>query len=277
MNLFCLINQKKKKEWHSMELKGKTAVITGGTSGMGEATVQLFVKEGANVVFTGTDSEKGKRVADEAAKLNAPGRAVFLKSDVSNEEDVKALVEFVNREFDDCDILVNNAGIFIGGQLHETDSRSWDKLMDVDLKGVYLTSRHFLPQMLKNRRGVIINNSSVSGLNGEYNMAAYSAAKGAVCNLTRSMALDYADKGIRVNAVCPGATRTPMFMTGSTAEVLDAFNKVFPPRRVGEPVEVAQVIMFLASDRASFLNGLNLPIDGGITAHTGQPRQDKEE
>lgn len=260
-----------------MEFKGKTVVITGGTSGIGEATVKLFVQRGANVVFTGTNEAKGKRVSEEVKKLSVPGKALFFESDVSKEEDVKALVEFVNKEFGDCDVLCNNAGIFIGGAIHETDLESWERLMAVNVRGVYLASRYFLRQMLKNRCGVIINTSSVSGLAGEYNMAAYTATKGAVSNLTRSMALDYANQGIRVNAVCPGATRTPMFMTGSTEAVLTAFNKVSPPNRIGEPEEVAQVIVFLASDDASFLNGLNVPVDGGIMAHTGQPRQAKEE
>ncbi|MGD9290351.1 MAG: SDR family oxidoreductase, partial [Desulfobacterales bacterium] len=143
--------------------------------------------------------------------------------------------------------------------------------------GIYLMCRHFLPQMLAKGKGAVINNSSVSGLRGEYNMAAYTATKGAVSNLTRSMALDYADQGIRVNCVCPSATRTPMFLTGSTDEIIEAFNAVFPPRRVGEPEEVANLIVFLASDEASFLNGLNVPVDGGLLSHSGQPRQMKEE
>lgn len=260
-----------------MEFKGKTVVITGGTSGIGEAAVRLFVQTGANVVFTGINEEKGNHVSHEVGKLSMAGRALFFKSDVTREDDVKALVEFVKKEFGDCNVLCNNAGVFIGGQIHETDSEIWEKLMAVNVRGAYLTSRHFLPQMLRNRHGVIINTSSISGLSGEYNMAAYSASKGAVCNLTRSMALDYANQGIRVNCVCPGATRTAMFMKGTTEAVLKAFNDVFPPNRIGEPEEVAQVIVFLASDEASFLNGLNIPVDGGIMAHTGQPRQAKEE
>jgi meso-butanediol dehydrogenase/(S,S)-butanediol dehydrogenase/diacetyl reductase len=260
-----------------MELEGKTAVITGGTSGMGRATVKLFAQEGANVVFTGTDAEKGKQVAEEVEKMSCPGKALFFRSDVSKEDEVEALGAFVSKTFGDCDVLVNNAGIFIGGQIHETDIEAWDKLMDVDVKGVYLTCRHFVPQMLKRRSGAIINNSSISGLSGEFNMAAYTAAKGAVCNLTRSMALDYAAQGIRVNAVCPGATRTPMFLTGSTDELIEFFEEMHPSKRIGEPEDVANVILFLASDRASFLNGVNIPVDGGVMAYTGQPRQAKEE
>lgn len=260
-----------------MEFEGKTVVITGGTSGIGEAAVKLFVQRGANVVFTGTNEERGKHVSDEVEKLFTTGRALFFKSDVTREDDVKALAKFVKKEFGECDVLCNNAGIFIGGEIHETDSEIWEKLMAVNLRGVYLTSRHFLPQMLKNGRGVIVNTSSISGLGGEYNMAAYSASKGAVCNLTRSMALDYANRGIRVNAVCPGATKTPMFMTGTTEAVLKAFYDVYPPNRIAEPEEVAQLIVFLASAEASFLNGLNIPVDAGIMAHTGQPRQAKEE
>jgi meso-butanediol dehydrogenase/(S,S)-butanediol dehydrogenase/diacetyl reductase len=131
--------------------------------------------------------------------------------------------------------------------------------------------------MLKNKKGAIVNTSSISGMLGEYNMAAYCATKGAVGNLTRAMALDYADCGIRVNAVCPGATKTPMFMTGTSPALMKRFEAVFPPRRIGLPEEVAEAIAFLASDNASFINGVLLPVDGGISAHSGQPRQDKNE
>ena len=131
--------------------------------------------------------------------------------------------------------------------------------------------------MLKNKKGAIVNTSSISGTLGEYNMAAYCATKGAINNLTRAMALDYADGGIRVNAVCPGATRTPMFMSGTSPELLKRFEQVFPPRRIGLPEEVAEAIAFLASDEASFVNGMLLPVDGGISAHSGQPRQDKDQ
>lgn len=260
-----------------MEFKDQTVVITGGTSGMGRATAKRFAQLGANVVFTGRDKTKGARVTEEIKALQAPGEVLFVHSDVSRADDVATLSQLVADQCGGCDVLVNNAGIFIGGPIHETKEDDWNHLMAVNVTGVYRMCRNFLPQMLAKGKGAIINNSSVSGLRGEYNMAAYTATKGAVSNLTRSMALDYADQGIRVNCVCPSATRTPMFLTGSTDEIIEAFNAVFPPRRVGEPEEVANLIVFLASDEASFLNGLNVPVDGGLLAHSGQPRQMKEE
>ncbi|MGD9136517.1 MAG: SDR family oxidoreductase [Desulfobacterales bacterium] len=260
-----------------MNFNNQTVVITGGTSGMGRSTAKRFAQLSANVVFTGRDKAKGEQVSEEIKALKGPGETLFVHSDVSRADEVASLAQLVADQCGGCDILVNNAGIFTGGLIHETTEDDWNQLMAVNVTGIYLMCRHFLPQMLAKGKGAVINNSSVSGLRGEYNMAAYTATKGAVSNLTRSMALDYADQGIRVNCVCPSATRTPMFLTGSTDEIIEAFNAVFPPRRVGEPEEVANLIVFLASDEASFLNGLNVPVDGGLLSHSGQPRQMKEE
>lgn len=258
-----------------MEFQDKVVVITGGTSGIGSATVKLFVKEGAKVVFTGTNENKAKRVLGE---LSGPGCAFFKKTDVSVEKEVKDLADFVASEVGKCEILFNNAGIHCDGKLHETDPKTWDRVIAVDLRGVYLCSYYFIPHMLEIGHGVIINMSSVSGVRADYGMAAYNAAKGAVTNLTRAMALDYADKGIRVNAVCPGAVRTEMlektFRKVGWERGETAFLNAYPPHRIAEPEEIASVVLFLASERASFINGANILIDGGITAHTGQPRFD---
>lgn len=258
-----------------MEFEGKIVVVTGGASGMGEQATTLFVKEGATVVFTGfNEQEKGEKLM--ATLAGEPGKAIYKDSNVADESACQALAQFVEQEFGRIDVLCNNAGIFAGGMIHETDTETWNSLFSVNTNGVYYMCKHFLPMMRKQQNGAIVNTASVSGMLGEYNMAAYTATKGAVVNLTRSMALDYADEGIRINAVCPGATYTPMFMSGSTPEIISAFESCFPPKRAGKPEEVAQAILFLASDKASFINGHNLPVEGGLSAHTGQPRQDKE-
>jgi len=260
-----------------MSVEGKITVVSGGTSGIGEECVRLFARRGARVVFTGTSEEKAAAVL-EALKKEGLAKAVrFCRTDISREADVRALAGFVQKSFGDCEVLCNNAATFVGGAAHEIAPEDWNRLFAVNVTGAYLCCRYFVPGMLKKRKGAIVNTASISGLLGEYNMAAYCATKGAIISLTRSMALDYADAGIRVNAVCPGATRTPMFMTGTSPELMKRFEAIFPPRRIGLPKEVAEAVVFLASDEASFINGVLLPVDGGITAHTGQPRQDKNQ
>jgi len=258
-----------------MSVEGKITVVSGGTSGIGEECVRLFAGRGARVVFTGTSREKGEAVLGALRKEGLEAQVRFFRTDISREADVRALAEFVQKSFGDCEVLCNNAGTFVGGAAHEITPEDWARLFAVNVTGTWLCCRHFVPGMLKTGKGAIVNTASISGLVGEYNMAAYCATKGAVISLTQSMALDYADAGIRVNAVCPGATRTPMFMTGTSPELMKRFEAIFPPRRIGLPREVAEAIVFLASSEASFINGVVLPVDGGITAHTGQPRQDK--
>jgi meso-butanediol dehydrogenase/(S,S)-butanediol dehydrogenase/diacetyl reductase len=258
-----------------MSVEGKITVVSGGTSGIGEECVRLFARRGARVVFTGTSQKKGEAVLGALKKEGLDAQVRFCRTDISREADVQALAQFVRKSFGDCEVLCNNAGTFVGGAAHETSPEDWAKVFGVNVTGTWLCCRTFVPGMLKNRKGAIVNTASISGMLGEYNMAAYCATKGAIIGLTQSMALDYADSGIRVNAVCPGATRTPMFMSGTSPELMKRFEAIFPPRRIGLPQEVAQAIVFLASEEASFINGVLLPVDGGITAHTGQPRQDK--
>ena len=252
--------------------RGKVVVISGGTSGIGEQCVLLFAKHGAKIVFTGTNENKATKVLATLRNEGLDQNACFWKADISCETEVRDLVHFVTEKFGDCEVLCNNAGILIGGTVHETSLEDWNRIFAVNVTGTYLCCKYFLPAMIKNKRGVIINTSSISGLLGEYGMAAYCATKGAICNLTRAMALDYADVGIRVNAVCPSATRTSMFMDGTNDAYKEKCKEVFPSRRIGLPEEVAQAILFLASDEARFVNGVVLPVDGGISAHSGHPR-----
>ena len=256
-----------------MELKDKISVITGGTSGIGKAAVLRFVEEGARVVFNGRRDQRGHELIQEIKSRNFPGEVRFFNGDVSNEDDVRKLADFVKTEFGNCEILFNNAGIHQAGKLHETNPEDWDRIMNIDVRGVYLCSYYFLPQMLENQWGSIINMSSVSGLLGDTDMVAYNTAKGAITNMTRCMALDYADKGIRVNAVCPGIIRTEIVENtfSSVVGAEDKFKAAYPVHYIAEPVDVANAVVFLASRKSDFINGINLPIDGGLTAHTGQP------
>ena len=260
-----------------MELKDKVSVITGGTSGIGKATVVRFVEEGAKVVFCGRRADRGQAIVDEINARNLPGEVRFFQCDVSNENDVKALADYVKSEFGNCEVLFNNAGVHQAGKLHETTPEQWDRIISIDVRGVYLCCYFFIPQMLEAGRGSIINMSSVSGLLGDTDMVAYNTAKGAITNMTRCMALDYADSNIRVNAVCPGMTRTEILENTFTkvkgAE--EKFKAAYPIHYVAEATQVADAVIFFASRKVDYLNGVNLPIDGGITAHTGQPAMGK--
>lgn len=257
-----------------MRLKNKIAVVTGASSGIGLATVKRFAEEGAKVVFCARRRrDTVDRLLTELAQQNLADSVRFVPCDVGNEAEVKMLAEYVKTEFGDCDILFNNAGIHLAGKLLDTKPEDWDRIMGIDLRGVYLMSYYLLPQMIAHHYGSIINMSSVSGICADYAMCAYNTAKGAVTNLTRAMALDYADDNIRVNAVCPGIIRTDIAqhtfdcVPGSE----EAFRRAYPVHHIAEPVEVANAVVFLASRESDFINGVNLPIDGGITAHTGQP------
>ncbi len=257
-----------------MELKDKICIVTGGASGIGKATVLRFVEEGARVVFCDINPEKGASVQKEIEAFGYGGESQFFHCDVSKQEDAAALADFVKNRYGNCEVLFNNAGIHRTGKLHETSIEDWDQVMNVDVRGVYLVSRSIIPQMLEKQGGAIINMSSVSGLLGDTDMVAYNTAKGAVSNMTRCMALDYASDGIRVNAVCPGIIRTEI-VAHTFACIPDAetkFKDALPVHYIPEPVQVANVVVFLASGRCDFMTGSMLTIDGGITAHTGQPR-----
>ena len=256
-----------------MELEGKISVITGGTTGIGKATVLRFAEEGAKVVFCGRRKDKGEEVVREVREAGYPGEVRFFQCDVSKEEEVKAMADYVKKEFGNCEVLFNNAGVHQTGKLHETKPEDWDRIMNIDVRGVYLVSYYIIPQMLEKQYGTIINMSSVSGLLGDTDMVAYNTAKGAITNMTRCMALDYATSGIRVNAVCPGITRSEIventFTSVPGAE--QKFKDAYPVHYIAEAAEVANAVVFLASRKCDFITGVNLPIDGGITAHTGQP------
>jgi NAD(P)-dependent dehydrogenase (short-subunit alcohol dehydrogenase family) len=251
-------------------LQGKVTIITGGASGIGLATARLFLQEGAKVVLVARNEQRGR----EALRLLsfAGERVVFFPCDVRRSTDCDRVVRKTVEIFGRLDILFNNAGvIYIEHTVTNTSEEMWDETMDVNLKGTFLMSRAAIPEMVKSGGGVIINNASVFGLVGGMGAAAYCAAKGGVVLLTKAMALDHAAQNIRVNCVCPGSVDTPMLQAemedlGGADKMKQVFAARHPMNRIASPEEVAQVVLFLASDEASFVTGASIPVDGGRTA-----------
>jgi NAD(P)-dependent dehydrogenase (short-subunit alcohol dehydrogenase family) len=252
-----------------MRLANKVALITGGTSGIGQATALLFAQEGARVALTGRDVSRGHAVVQVVEQ--AGGEAIFIRSDVRFAEECRRAVEETLQVFGRLDILFNNAGVFYPNTVLDCTEEEWDLTVDISLKGTYLMSKYALPTMIAQRSGVIINNASGWGLVGGNEAAAYCAAKGGVVLLTKAMAVDHSRQGIRVNCVCPGDVETPMLYEdaqsrGMSWEAYLAEAADRPMGRIGQPDEIAKAVLFLASDDASFMTGAALAVDGGGTA-----------
>ncbi|WP_319926984.1 SDR family oxidoreductase [Xenorhabdus littoralis] len=248
-----------------IRFEDKVVIITGAGSGIGEATAKRFSQEGATVVLAGRNTDKLNRVLSELPS----DKALVIQTDVADRDSVKNMVDETVRNFGRIDILVNNAGLYVVGDLLSVSQEEGDVVLATNLNGVLNCSYSALPHLLESK-GCIVNNASVSGLGGDWGGAHYCAAKGAVVNVTRAMALDYGSQGVRVNAVCPSLVATPM-VTRLDDETLKLFDSRISLQRAGKPSEVAAAIAFLASEDASFINGVNLPIDGGVTASNGQP------
>ncbi len=250
-----------------MEFENKVVVVTGAGSGIGKATAQAFAKARANLVVADID---GNRVDDLVAELKAGGtKVVGIQSDVSKEDDCKKLIDSATQNFGRLDILVNNAGImdrFL--PVGELDNATWEKVLAVNLNSVFFTTRLAIPIMMEQGAGVIVNLTSAAGLGGGFAGAAYTASKHGVVGLTKSTAVMYGKKGIRCVAIAPGAVNTGIPLGGNPSEygygVLQAGMGTIP--RVGEPAELANIILMVASDKASFINGAILPVDGGWLA-----------
>jgi NAD(P)-dependent dehydrogenase (short-subunit alcohol dehydrogenase family) len=252
-----------------MRLAGKTALVTGGGTGIGAATAVAFAQEGATVVVAGRRPEP---LEETVNAIRAGGGTAFAtRGDVGRAADVHSIATEAVEAAGPIDVLVNNAGQELVAGVVDTSEESWDRVLDTNLKSIYLLGRELLPQMTERRSGSIINVASQLGFVGARNFAAYGASKGGVINLTRSMALDCADQGVRVNALCPGAIDTPLLRRQfedregpqGTIEKLAALH---PMGRLGQPEEIAPAAVFLASDDSSFMTGAALVIDGGYTA-----------
>jgi NAD(P)-dependent dehydrogenase (short-subunit alcohol dehydrogenase family) len=244
-------------------------LITGGTSGIGEATALLFAREGAQVTVTGRDEGRGQRAVRTIEKNG--GRAIFVRTDVRKAADCQNAVAETVRAFGRVDILFNNAGVFYPHDALECSEEEWDEQIDVNLKGVFLMSKAALPGMVAQGRGVIINNSSGWGIVGGDEAVAYCASKGGVVLMTKAMAIDHGRQGIRVNCICPGDVETPMLpldakMRGLKWEDYLAGCASRPLGRIGTVDEIAKAVLFLASDDSSFMTGAALVVDGGGTA-----------
>jgi len=251
-------------------LAGKTALITGGGTGIGRACAVLFAREGAKVAVAGRRAEP---LAAVAAELSGAGEQAFaVVCDVTKSAEVERAVQSVVARFGRLDVVVNNAGAVLAATAEETSEADWDRLLGVNLKGTFLLSRAVLPELRKAGGGVIINIGSVLGLVGMKQRAAYSAAKGGVTLLTKAMALDHAHEGIRINCICPSLVETELIRElFSVVPDPEAHRRQriaqIPLGRLGRPEDVAQLALFLASEESSWLTGAALPLDGGLTAY----------
>jgi meso-butanediol dehydrogenase / (S,S)-butanediol dehydrogenase / diacetyl reductase len=252
------------------KLENKITIVTGAGSGIGEATAKLFAAEGARVLIADIDDAGGNRVTGE---IGSP--AVFRHTDVGVPSEVEGMIKFAVERFGRLDVLFNNAFVTTFGPVGEMPLDGWKKTLSVTLSGVFYGMRFALPQMVTQGGGAIVNTASISGLGGDYGAGAYNAAKAGVVNLTRTAAIEYARKNIRVNAVCPGVIATPAVLNGLIARsrnperARQRAEECHPMGRLGKPEEIARVVLFLASDDASFMTGSMVVVDGGVTAHTG--------
>jgi NAD(P)-dependent dehydrogenase (short-subunit alcohol dehydrogenase family) len=248
------------------QLKGKCAIITGGASGIGQTTAELFVEQGAAVVLADINVTGGEKLAEKMR--NNGGEVVFVKCDVTDARQCQNVIQTAVENFDKIDILFNNAGVIRRSDVLDTSEEEWDLVMEVNSKSVFLMSKYAIPVMAAAGGGVIINSGSGWGIKGGSRAVSYCASKAAVVNMTRAMAIDHGTQNIRVNCVCPGDTDTPMLR--GEADQLSQDEMEFmaeaadrPLGRYGEPVEIAQAVLFLASDASSYVTGAVLVVDGG--------------
>jgi NAD(P)-dependent dehydrogenase (short-subunit alcohol dehydrogenase family) len=249
-------------------LEGKVAVVTGAAMGIGRSTAVLLAGEGARVVVADIAEEQ----AGETLELikEGGGEAIFVKTDVSSSGDVKAAVEAAVESYGGLDVMHNNVGIALGASVVDTTEDLWNRVLDVNLGGVFRGCKYAIPRMIERGGGSIVNSASVQGLRGFKGWAAYAASKGGIISLTKQVAREYAEHGIRVNCVAPGTILTPMnekvFEEAEDPEALkETWNRMHPIGRFGQPEEVAEAVLFLASDASSFITGQCLVVDGGIT------------
>ena len=250
-------------------VQDKACIVTGAGSGIGKATAIRLAEEGGKVVVSDINLESAKKVAEEIVSKGQT--AIAVKTDVSNDKEAQELIDKCVKEFGTVHVVVNSAGVNIPGVFHEVKNEIIDKTLNVNLKGSMYTCRAAIPHMLKHKNGSLVNISSVNGIVSEPFLTVYSASKGGVVMLTKGIALDYAKQGIRCNAICPGWVDTPINyahaeMMGGLDKIYAEIDKFQPIGRPGEPIEIAHLALFLASDESSFMTGSIVSADGGMTA-----------
>ncbi len=249
-----------------MKLDGKVALVTGGAAGIGEATALAFAREGARVVIADINEEGGHETVVAIEKQK--GEALFVKVDVTRSAEVQAMIETTADRFGGLHLAFNNAGMAGARMLtHEYSEEEWESVVEVHMKGVWLCMKHEIGHMLEHGGGVIVNTSSVAGLVGYAGACSYVAAKHGIVGMTKTAALEYAEKGIRVNCVGPGWTRTELIShLTTTPEMTQQIGMRHPLGRLAEPAEIAEAVIWLCSDGSSFVTGVALPVDGGFVA-----------
>lgn len=252
-----------------MRFQGKVAAVTGAAAGIGQATAVAFAGEGAAVAIVDKDLERGEIVANQIKEQG--GDALVIPTDIARENDVQRMVEVVRKRWGQLDILVNNAGIYYQADVVDTPSDVWDNILAVNLSGAFLCTKYAVPVMIGARGGVIINVASEAGLVGIKGQVAYNVSKGGMIALTRSCAVDLAERGIRVNCVCPGTSDTPLVReavnrAADPVMARRALEEIRPLNRLGKPEEIAAAILYLSSAEAGYATGAILSVDGGYTA-----------
>ncbi len=247
-----------------MKLENKVAIVTGSGQGIGKGIALELAKEGAKVVVSDINQENIDRTVDEIKSFNP--NTIGVKADVSNSKEVENLVKKAIEEFGRVDVLVNNAGIYPFKHLTEMKEEEWDKVLDVNLKGVFNCTKAVLPDMTKRKNGNIVNIASIAGaVVGYPSLAHYSASKGGTLGFTRSAAIDLAPYNIRVNAIAPGGVETPGIKVAMDDETSKQFIQALPIKRMGQPVDIGKTVVFLASDDSSYITGQLIVVDGGYT------------
>ena len=248
-------------------MQDKVGIITAGGSGIGRASAQAFAREGAKVIISDINDDMGQETVNMIKK--AGGEASYIPCNVAKEEDVVVLINKTVELYGRLDWAHNNAGIGVpSASITESDSSDWDRALQITATGMYYSIKHEIPAMLKSGGGAIVNTSSTAGLSGAENMAGYSASKWAVNGLTKSIALEYGKQGIRINSICPGMTLTPAVEKWSqeAPEQAEYIKSNIPLGRIGKPEDQANAAVWLCSDKAAYITGVNLPVDGGHTA-----------